>query len=70
MMNEKFIKQLPEKNIKVWLEDEYLGIYSYNPEKKRYQGEFGYLSIEAVIKCLKGSEEYNHLRIEIDNGND
>lgn len=66
-MNENYTKLLQAKTIKVWCEDTFLGTYFYDPKKKRYQGEFGYLPIEAVIKCLHGDESYNHLRIVIDN---
>lgn len=52
----QLIKQ--RKPIRVWLRDEYLGVYEFNEELKRYEGLIGNLSIDKIIDILNGKIDF------------
>lgn len=66
-MKELIIDIKKGKPIRVYLEDLDMGIFTYNPEHKRYEG-IGYLTFDFIKEILK-EEPYNcFIKIErVDN---
>lgn len=50
------------KTIDVYLEDEFYDVFAYNQEKNIYQGQFGFLDMDAITKVLTG--KITHIKIE------
>lgn len=66
MKNKEYLMKLliNKKPIRIYLLGEDLGIYTYDEEKNRYQGKFGYAGVKELIKCVNGDERFNHIQIE------
>ena len=60
----ELIKHLNErKDFKVIFDGEEFGIYKYNQEKNRYEGEIGFIKLEAMIQAIE-DKEYS-IKLEI-----
>ncbi len=53
------------KAFKVYLAEEYYDNFKFNEEKNIYQGEFGYLDLESVMKAIEGL--LPHIKVEVVN---
>ena len=57
-------KHLEErKDFKVVFDREDFGIYKYDEEKKRYQGDIGYISLSGMLQAIE--DKTYHIKLEI-----
>lgn len=66
MKNKELLMKLliAKKPIRVFIEGDDFGIYTYDETKKRYQGVIGYIEVEDVLRVINGDKELDHLQIE------
>lgn len=69
MKNEKYTKILQgiltkKCNVKLFIEGQDFGIFKYNDENEIYQGEFGYITLDKLIKCLSGDKAFDFVKVE------
>ena len=53
------------KDIKVYIDNDDFGVYKFDYQKQRYQGEIGYITLDKAIKCVNGDIDLDHIRIEV-----
>ena len=53
------------KTLKIFLEGNYYDDFKFNENKNIYQGNFGYLELEDVMKAIEGL--LLHIQIEVAN---
>lgn len=65
MKNENYSRSLEltnklerKEDFRIIYDGEDFGIYKYNEENNRYEGEIGYLTIESMIKIINGSNDF------------
>lgn len=52
------------KPIKIYLDDDYYDTFYYNEDKNIYQGNFGYITMEVLMKAVFKKKGYEFLKIE------
>lgn len=58
------IKHLNQRgDFKVFFDGEYEDIYKFDEEKNRYQGFFGYITLEAMVQAIEDEEYFIKLEI-------
>ena len=57
--NLELISKLERReDFRVIYDGEDFGIYSYNEEKNRYEGSIGHLTIESMMRIIKGLNDF------------
>lgn len=55
------------KPIDVYLQNDFYDTFYYNKEKNIYQGQFGFLDMDAITKVMLGKVEVNHITLKVHN---
>jgi hypothetical protein len=63
-LSEVIRKRLP---IDIYLKGKFYDTFYYVKERDIYQGEFGFLDMDAITKVLLKKEEVNHITIKVHN---
>lgn len=62
MKNEEYLELATRlqkrQDFRIIYGEEDFGIYKFNEEKNRYEGEIGYLPIENMVRIIKGSNDF------------
>ena len=53
--------------IDVYLQNDFYDTFYYNKEKNIYQGQFGFLDMDAITKVMLGKVEVNHITLKVHN---
>lgn len=69
MKKEKYMKilqgvRMNKCPIRIYLGEQDFGIFEYDDKSKSYQGEFGNIKLDKLIKCLNGEQELDFVKVE------
>lgn len=69
MKNEKYTKILQgiltkKSDVKLYIDGQDFGIFKYNAKNEIYQGKFGYITLEKLIKCLSGDQALEFIKVD------